>query len=75
MKLHYFDDITVRTELHPEGGFTAVDTDNADSPVGWGYSRFSAIADLFDQLPRYESERQDRQAAKWDHERDLRKHG
>ncbi len=89
-KLHRFDDgdetIMVRTTMQPTGEYTAVNDDTYDcdcdengffskSPVGYGFSELSAIADLFEQLPRAESERQDRQAAQWDHARDLRKHG
>lgn len=77
-KLHKFDDeITIKTEKQPNGEFTAIDADNYDlgSPVGWGFSEFSAIANLFEQLPRAESEREDRLAAQRDHSRDLRKHG
>ncbi len=77
-KLHHFDEITVKTQIQPNGEYTAIDADNYDydSPMGWGFSRFSAIADLFDKMPRAESEREDsnRAACAIDHARDLRKH-
>ena len=50
--LHHFPEMTVRTEQQRTGEFTAIDADNYDlgSPMGWGPCRFSAIADLADQL-------------------------
>lgn len=81
-KLHYFwnDDgekVTVKTELQPNREYTAIDAVNYDydSPVGYGLSEFQAIADLFEKLPRAESDREerDRNADRFDHARDLRK--
>ncbi len=76
-KLHHFDEVTVKTECQPNGEYTAIDVDNYEPgfPVGWGYSRFSAIADLFEQMPRAESEREerDRLADRFDHQQDHRK--
>jgi hypothetical protein len=78
-QLHYFDEITVSTSLQPNGEYSAIDAENYDydSPMGWGCTRFSAIADLFEKLPRAKSEREDRDAlaAKWDHDRSLRNEG
>jgi hypothetical protein len=81
-KLHCFDEMTVKTELHPSGQFSAVDNDTFDptSPVGWGCHRFAAIADLAEQmrerglLSDEGAEPADHQAAVFDHVRDLRKH-
>lgn len=82
-KLHHFNEedgkITVKTEQQPNGEFTAIDAENYDydSPVGWGLSRFHAIADLFEKMPRAESEREERDllADKLEHERELRVFG
>lgn len=79
VQLHTFADgeftITVRTEEQPNGEYTAVDND-CGAVVGWGFSTIGAIADLFERLPRAESDREeyDRNAAAFDHARDLRKH-
>jgi uncharacterized protein with LGFP repeats len=75
-QLHYLDEITVKTEHQPNGEFTAVDAENYDydSAVGWGMTRFQAIADLFEQMPKADSEREERCriADRWDHDRKLR---
>lgn len=81
VQLHTFADgeftIVVRTEEQPNGEFTAIDHDNYDagSAVGWGFSTIGAIADLFEKLPRAASDREDfdRNAAVFDHARDLKK--
>lgn len=78
-QLHYFDEITVKTSPQPTGEFTAIDAENYDydSPMGWGCTRFSAIADLFEKMPRAKSQREDRaadrQAWVFDRARDYRK--
>lgn len=56
--------------------YTAVVSDE-DSPVGCGLTELSAIADLFKKLPAARSDREERDmlAERWDHQRDLRKHG
>lgn len=79
--------IRVRVTEHYRNEFTAVDDATYDcdcdergffstSPVGYGDTQLSAIADLFEKLPRAASEREERdhQAARFDHARDLRKH-
>lgn len=79
-QLHTFQDgeftITVSTVSHSNGEYSAIEADNYDSPVGWGFSTIGAIADLFERMPRAASEREDydRNAAARDHARDLRKH-
>jgi hypothetical protein len=79
-QLHTFQDgdstITVSTVSHSNGEYSAIDADNYDSPVGWGFSTIGAIADFFSRAPRAASEREDydRQAAAFDHARDLHKH-
>jgi hypothetical protein len=81
-QLHHFNDgdevIVVRTTLQPNGEYTAIDHENYDydSPVGWGFSTIGAIADLFEKMPRANSEREeraDRQAQAFDHAQDHRK--
>lgn len=78
-QLHTFQDgedtITVSTVSHSNGEYSAIEADNYDSPVGWGFSTIGAIADLFERMPRAASEREDfdRNAAAFDHARDLRK--
>lgn len=89
-QLHTFADgeftITVRTTLQPNGEYTAVDDNTYDcdcdqdgyfstSPVGYGLSTLGAIADLFEKLPRAESDREERddRAARFDHAQDHRK--
>ena len=80
-RLHHFDDgdevIAVRTTKQPNGEYTAIDHENYDydSPVGWGVSEIGAIADLFEKLPRANSEREERNdlAARFDHAQDQRK--
>jgi hypothetical protein len=71
--------IRVRVTEHYRNEFTAIDADNYDydSPVGYGDTELSAIADLFEKMPRAASEREarDYQAERWDHARDHRKHG
>ena len=78
--------IRVRVTLQPNGEYTAIDDDNYDcdcdergffstSPVGYGDTELSAIADLFSKIPRAASEREERddQAARFDHAADHRK--
>jgi hypothetical protein len=56
--LHHFTEMTVQTDLQPNGEYTAIEADNYDlaercnpgRPMGWGCCRFSAIADLTEQL-------------------------
>jgi len=71
--------IRVRVTKQPNNEYTAIDHDNYDydSSVGWGLTELRAIADLFEKLPRAASEREERDdmAARFDHQRDLRKHG
>lgn len=82
-KIHRFADgeetIAVLVTEHSRNEFTAIEAENYDfnSPVGMGDTELSAIADLFSRLPRAASEREERdtQAARFDHARDLRKHG
>lgn len=77
-QLHTFADgeitITVSTVSHSNGEYSAIEADNYDSPVGWGFSTIGAIADFFSRAPRAASEREerDRMADKWDHDRKLR---
>lgn len=80
-RLHTFDDgeftITVKTEKLPNGEYSAIDNDNYDGPgsvMGLGFSQLSAIADLFERLPRAESDREefDHVAAQRDRARALR---
>lgn len=71
--------IRVKVEKLPNGEFSAIDNDNYDgpgSPMGLGFSQLSAIADLFEQLPRAASDREERddRAARFDRAHDLRKH-
>ena len=51
-QLHYFNDMTVVTELQPDGEYSAIDADNFDLgwPVGYGKSRYQAIIDLAEQM-------------------------
>ena len=51
-KLYYFNRLTVRTDLQPNGEFTAIDAADHDLgwPVGWGSTSWAAIIDLVDQL-------------------------
>ena len=74
-RLHHFDDMTVATELQPNGEYNAIDADNYDLgfPQGWGHSRLAAIADLAEQMRLPADDVAD--AATWraDHERDYRK--
>jgi hypothetical protein len=76
-RLHYFEEITVKTDPQPNGEFAAIDADNYEPgfPVGFGFTRFEAIADLFEKMPRAESEREEnsRRAARFDHAQDYRK--
>jgi hypothetical protein len=81
-KVFSFEDgeetIRIRVTEHYRNEFTAIDAENYDydSPVGYGDTQLSAIADLFEKLPRAASEREecDHQVARFDHARDLRKH-
>lgn len=81
-QIHRFEDgdetVVVRTTKQPNGEYTAIDHENYDydSPVGWGHTTLAAIADLFEKMPRAASEREERDmmAARFDHQRDLRKH-
>ena len=90
MTIHRFDDgdevIVVQTTLQPNGEYTAIDTNTYDcdcdqdgffstSPVGWGFSEIGAIADLFEKLPRANSDREERDdlAARFDYAQDHRK--
>lgn len=83
-QLHHFDDdgefgINVKTEKLPNGEYAAIDADNYDgpgSPMGLGFSLLSAIADLFEQLPRAASEREERddRAVRFDRAREYLKH-
>lgn len=70
--------IRVLVTEHYRNEFTALDAENYDydSPVGYGDTQLSAIADLFEKMPRAASEREERdeQAARFDHARDHRKH-
>jgi len=69
-------DETIRVRLIEtvNGEYAAFDAENIDSPMGWGLTEMSAIADLFAKLPRAASDREERDdlAAKWDHARALR---
>lgn len=51
---HYFpaNDARIKTELQPNGEYTAIDAENYDlgSPMGWGRTRLEAIADLTEQM-------------------------
>ena len=52
-KLYDFDGLTVRTELQPNGEFSAIDDltyAGEGSPMGWGHTRLGAIVDLLDQM-------------------------
>jgi hypothetical protein len=51
-RLHHFEQMTVATELLPNGGYNAIDHDNFDLgfPQGRGHSRFAAILDLTEQM-------------------------
>lgn len=77
--VHRFEDgdetITVRTRELPDNRYIAVVGDCPDV-AGFGFSTIGAIANLFEKLPRANSEREERddQAARFDHTRDLRKH-
>ena len=57
-KVFRFEDgdetIAVRVTEHYRNEFTAIDAENYDydSPVGYGDTQLSAIADLFEKLPR-----------------------
>jgi hypothetical protein len=81
-KLHYFEQLTVKTELQPDGQYSAIDDSNFDAgfPVGWGRDRFAAIADLTEQMRERDflsdegAGPADHQAAAFDRARDLRKH-
>jgi hypothetical protein len=63
---------------HYRNEFTALDAENYDydSPVGYGDTQMSAIADLFSKMPKAASEREERdvQADRFDRARDYRKH-
>lgn len=78
--IHRFEDgdevIRVRLTEDFAGNYRAVDIERPDLATGTGLSSIGAIANLFEKLPRAESEREERDelAAKWDHARDLRKH-
>ncbi len=78
-------DETIRVRLTKHAGkhtnhFFAIEEDNRELfnfPIGYGDTEMSAIADLFEKMPRAASEREerDRMADHWDHQRDLRKNG
>lgn len=72
-------DETIKVRLTEDfvGNYWAVDSANPDLAIGFGLSSIGAVADLFEKLPRAASEREERDelAAKWDHARDIRKHG
>lgn len=78
--IHRFDDgdetITVRTRELPSGQYIAVDNECPDV-AGFGFSTIGAIANLFEKLPRAESDREERddRAARFDRAQDHRKHG
>lgn len=77
-RTHYFpaDDSRVITGLLPNGEYGAYLVDYEDEPRirGFGHSREAAIADLNEAIGVDEPEEIDRQAQRWDHARDLRKH-
>lgn len=81
-KIFRFDegDETIRVLVteHCRNEFTALDAESYDnaSPVGYGDTQLSAMADLFEKMPRAASEREERdeQDARFDRARDLRKH-
>jgi hypothetical protein len=78
-QLHTFQDgeitITVSTVSHSNGEYSAIDADNYDSTVGWGFSTIGAIADLFERMPRAASDREERddRSARFDRAQDHRK--
>jgi hypothetical protein len=53
IQLHYFPENRRTIRTAPEGsGYTAIDESNFDddAPVGRGWSRFAAIADLAEKM-------------------------
>lgn len=84
MPIHMIQGVRVRTD--PTGAcvgnnqWCAVDDDTYDGPeclIGFGATEEDAIDDLLrliDESAVGEPEEYDQQAARWDHQRDMRKH-
>jgi hypothetical protein len=74
-----FDDgderIAVQTAEMGDGSYCAFQIEPMTGPLGFGFSTIGAIADLFQKMPAAASEREERdeQAARFDHQQDLRK--
>lgn len=76
-RTHNFNEGPVITGLLPTGEYGAYRENEDEGRVrGFGHSRWAAIADLNEVIDcDDEPEEFDHQAARFDHARDLRKHG
>lgn len=77
IRRHTFNEGPVITGLLPTGQYGAYRENEDEGRVrGYGHSRWAAIADLNEAIGADdEPEERDHQAARWDHDRDYRKHG
>lgn len=81
VKTHKIGGLTIRTERHISGSYSAIDADSYEpgQPVGWDKTEFGAIADLAEIMRErgYLSDEEESEvsAVEWrnDHARDLRK--
>lgn len=75
-RTHHFNEGPVITGLLPNGQYGAYREQDDGRVRGYGHTRLAAIADLNEAIGGDdEPEERDHQAARWDHARDLRKHG